>query len=80
MKPMLKSVSDGGKEEYKLGAELKHWVVLTGVYADGPARVKLMNCASMNACLGCMYCEINGCHAAGAVRFGGYCASILLQW
>lgn len=62
-----------------LGAECTHHVVLTGVYADGQARVKLMNTVGLNSELGCCYCGINGHYAAGCMRFAGYSRPISIQ-
>ena len=54
------------------GSKFIHRVVLLGVYADSPARVKLLNSASLSTYLGCFYCWMTGTQLHGSMRWAGY--------
>ena len=47
---------------------------MTGVYADAPARQKLVKSLGHAAYLGCMFCCLTGERMHGAMRFLGYAA------
>lgn len=55
------------------GAAFIHYVVLGAVYADSPARAKLMyTIASWTAYLTCPFCKLMGCMKNRVVRYTGY--------
>lgn len=68
-------ISPAGKDAQ--GGRLKkflHHVVVTGVYGDSPARVKMMKGLSHAAYMGCQFCLFNGEMQHRAMRFLGYAA------
>lgn len=54
-----------------LGQELDVHVVLTGVFADGPARDKLLLSLGHNAVLGCYWCALPAQRQRTIVRSDG---------
>ncbi len=65
------SIKDAGGN-VTLGADFTHYVVVTGVYADAPARQKLVKSMGHAAYLGCMFCCLTGELMHGTMRFLGY--------
>jgi hypothetical protein len=55
------------------GAAITHLVMLSGVYADSPARAKLMyTVASWTSYFTCAFCSLIGSSVDAVVRFLGY--------
>jgi len=55
------------------GAAFRHMVMLTGIYADSPARAKLMYAvASWTAYFACAFCKLMGTMCDTVVRYLGY--------
>jgi len=55
------------------GALFRHMVMLTGIYADSPARAKLMYAvASWTAFFACPFCKLMGTMCDNVVRYMGY--------
>ena len=55
------------------GAAFRHMVMLTGIYADSPARGKLMYAvASWTAYFACAFCKLMGTMCDTVVRYLGY--------
>ena len=72
-------VRDRSTKKLRWGKKFIHRVVLLGFYADSPARVKLLNCAAMNAYLGCFYCWMNGSWLHGFMRWAEYSEAVRLE-
>ena len=73
------TVRDHTTKELQRGSAFIHLVVLQGIYADSPARVKLLNCASMNAYMGSFYCWMTGQHLHGSMRWAGYHEPVTIE-
>ena len=52
-------------------------IVIVGVHADSPARIKIMNALGLTGYLHCTFCDRNGVYMHGSVRMPGYSNSVL---
>ena len=73
------TVRDHTTKVLRRGSPFTHRVVLQGFYADSPARVKLLNCLSMSAYMGCFYCWMTGKHLHGSMRWAGYSEPVSIE-
>jgi hypothetical protein len=75
VQPALDELDEHSKR--KVGAAFTHYAVLGGVYADSPARAKLMyTIASWIAYLACPFCKLVGTLTSGVVRYLGYASPV----
>lgn len=64
---------DHATGEVTSGAAVTHTVMLSGIYADSPARAKLMyTVASFISYFSCPFCRMIGTSVDSVVRFLGY--------
>jgi hypothetical protein len=57
----------------RFGTLITHLIMLSGIYADSPARAKLMyTVASWTSYFTCPFCKLIGTSVEGVVRFLGY--------
>lgn len=67
----------GADGEVSTATPFTHYAVLGAVYADSPARSKLMySLGSFTAYLACAYCKLTGTMVGRVVRYLGYAKSV----